>query len=281
MHGLVFVTWENYLGERFGSGLLHTYREQVRHTPAEVVLASKFYDDEALLAGVAVAHQLTHTPVDTLLREFGQHFMLDGLASRLCEYLLTRVHSARDLLLAMGDAHAQMSATGVTPPLFKYRLVESDPAAVMVVYESARKLCPLLLGAIAGAAMRYGEQAQVYERTCMRRGDAACQIIARFSPAPTLAEPEQDAERQRQQAERRQLADRVYSLLPDQDGMTLPALQVRLRDDGAPAEQVRPFILLQALGHLHHAGWCANSANQPGDVLGTRRYWRLPRVPVQ
>ena len=94
----------------------------------------------------------------------------------------------------------------------------------------------------------------------------------------TIVESERNAERQRQREEQRQLADLIYALLPDHDGVTLTDLQLRLRTNGATAEQARPFILLQALSYLHHMGWCANSANEPGDVLNSRRYWRLPRV---
>jgi hypothetical protein len=32
MHGLIFVTWEKYLAERFGQALLHTYRSSIQET---------------------------------------------------------------------------------------------------------------------------------------------------------------------------------------------------------------------------------------------------------
>ena len=71
MHGLIFVTWENYLGERFGPEMLYRYREQVRTTAADAPLVSKMYDDATLLAGVGAASTLTRTPVDTLLTSTG------------------------------------------------------------------------------------------------------------------------------------------------------------------------------------------------------------------
>src|SRR2546425_252369 len=108
MHGLIFVTWEKYLGERFGKALLDEYRTVIGETAATAPLASRVYQDEILLAGVGAACKLTQLPADTLLREYGHYFMLNGLTSHLCAYLLNQVHSGRGLLLSMRDAHAQM-----------------------------------------------------------------------------------------------------------------------------------------------------------------------------
>src|SRR2546426_6769185 len=77
MHGLIFVTWEKYLSERFGPSLLSQYRAAIGETAATAPLASRVYDDATLLAGVGVAHQLTHLPVDVLLRQFGRYFLLN------------------------------------------------------------------------------------------------------------------------------------------------------------------------------------------------------------
>src|SRR5690348_1342359 len=97
MHGLIFVTWEKYLAERFGNELLNSYREAIGETAATGPLASRVYDDETLLAGVGAACKLTRLPADILLREYGRYFMVNGLTSHLCAYLLTQVRSARDL----------------------------------------------------------------------------------------------------------------------------------------------------------------------------------------
>src|SRR5437763_9132868 len=101
MHGLIFVTWEKYLAERFGDGLLSRYRSAIGETPASAPLCTHVYSDETMLAGVGAACKLTGLPADTLLREYGRYFMLNGLTRHLCAYLLTRVQSGRDLLLTM------------------------------------------------------------------------------------------------------------------------------------------------------------------------------------
>ncbi|GAC1349307.1 MAG: hypothetical protein NVSMB27_21200 [Ktedonobacteraceae bacterium] len=279
MHGLIFVTWEKYLSERYGNSLLNKYRDALGETAATSPLTSRVYDDATLLAGVGAASELTRTSADILLWEYGRYFMINGLTSHLCAYLLTQVRSGRDLLLAMRDAHAQMRRTpdGITPPLFVYESISADPREMGLIYDSPRKLCSVLWGAIEGAAERYGERVQIVERSCMKRGAPICRFELRFSssksaPLTRLETPEQIARRNTQQ----QLANMVLSALPDVDGITLEDLQGILKHYHVSSNQLRPSILLEAVRHLQHAGLVASTANQPGDDLAHRRYWRAP-----
>ncbi|HEX6477252.1 MAG TPA: heme NO-binding domain-containing protein [Ktedonobacteraceae bacterium] len=281
MHGLIFVTWEKYLAERFGSKLLNNYRSTIGETAATSPLASRVYDDATLLAGVGAAVKLTQLPADTLLWEYGRYFMMNGLTSHLCAYLLTQVHSGRDLLLTMRDAHAQMRRTpdGLTPPLFSYEAISSDPHELALIYDSPRKLCSLLWGAIEGAAARYGEKVQIVERSCMKQGAPLCRFELRFkasssAPLERLETPEQIARRQNQQ----KLANLVLSTLPDHNGFTLLDIQGILQHQQVDSRYLRPSILLESLRHLQHAGLVSSTANQPGDNLAHRRYWRTPRI---
>jgi len=279
MHGLIFVTWEKYLLERFGDKLLKEYRAAIGETAATSPLASRTYSDDVLLAGVGTACNLTNVGLDTLLWEYGRYFMLNGLTSHLCAYLLTRVNNGRDLLLMMRNAHAQMRRLpdGLTPPLFEYRAVSHSPDELSVFYESPRQLCALLWGAIEGAAQRYGQQVQIAESSCMKHDAASCRFDVRFSspiskPLEALETPEQIVKRANQQ----QLAHLVLSMLPTEYGLTLADLQEHLRAGEVNAQQLRPAILLEALRHLQHAGMVSSTANQPDDNLANRRYWRTP-----
>lgn len=276
MHGLIFVTWEKYLLERFGNALLNSYRAAIGETPATSPLASRIYDDATLLAGVGEAVKLTRLPADTLLRDYGRYFMLNGLTSHRCAYLLSQVHSGSELLLIMRDAHAQMRRTpdSITPPLFRYETNSLRRNTFTLVYDSPRQLCAVLLGAIEGAAERYGEQVQIIERTCMRQGAAACRFeVYFFAGSPQLLEtPEQKIHREAQQ----QLANVVLEALPDNDGVTLAELQTWLYSWQLSPDHPRPSQLLTALQHLQHTGLVATTANQPGDNLSNRRYWRAP-----
>jgi hypothetical protein len=116
--------------------------------------------------------------VDTLLHEFGRYFMLNGLTSRLCSYLLDQVDNGLDLLLIMSRAHEQMShaAEAVTTRLFDYQAMPGDEHGIYLRYDSPHAL----LAANGehrgrGAALRRarpGERAVVHEarggRLCLR-----------------------------------------------------------------------------------------------------------------
>lgn len=278
MHGLIFVTWEKFLNERFGSSLLNGYRSAIGETAATAPLASHTYDDTTLLLGVNVACQLTGLSANTLLREYGHYFMINGLTSHLCAYLLTPIKSGRELLLIMSQAHAQMRRIpdGLTPPLFGYELLPGSQNDFALIYDSPRQLCSVLLGAIEGAAERYGEKVSIVERTCMKQGARACRFEVYFQ-GRVQGQPQQNEspESQRRRFMRQQLADYVLAALPDKEGITLLELKFILsqRHQGL----IRISVLLEALQHLQYAGLVASTTNTTGDELMRRRYWRAPR----
>jgi hypothetical protein len=277
MQGIMMVTWERYLADRFGNAFLSLYRETLGETTASVPLASRVYDDAQLLAGVSLASQLAHFPVDSLLREYGRYFLLNGLTDHLCAYLLAQVHSGRDLLLMMRKAHAQMKhlPDGLTPPVFGFELSHSS-SGLILIYDSHRQLCPVLYGSIEGAAERFGEVAHIFESACMRRGAECCRFEVNFmrnsAPLPEAQTPQQIAQARAKQ----QLADLVLTALPDTDGLTLQELRQLMQHWPITANRLRPSALLEALKHLQFAGLVGSTANQPGDTFASRRYWRVP-----
>ncbi|QBD82346.1 hypothetical protein EPA93_42785 [Ktedonosporobacter rubrisoli] len=281
MHGLVFVTWERFLGEKFGSSLLASYRNAIGETAATAPLANRVYEDQMLLAGVGVASQLTRQPVDTLLRGYGHYFISNAITGHLCSYLLSQIHTAKDLLLTMRAAHAQLRRTpdALKPPLFGYEMVSSTSDELILIYDSYRRLCPLLMGAIEGAAARYGEQAHVIERTCMRHGAATCRFEVRFTPLTNGKGNDQlDTRQQERQQMKRELGDLLLQILPDRDGVTLADLQRILQQRRVPQQYLRPYRLLEGLQQLQYVGLISSTVNQPSDDLIHRRYWKAPTV---
>jgi hypothetical protein len=287
MHGLIFVTWEKYLAERFGGSMLGEYRSRLSQQTSvpTPLLASHVYDDATLVAGVGIASQLSEVPVDVLLREYGRYFQMNELTNHFCAYVVNQFQSGRDLLLAMSAVHAQLHHvhSGVTPPLFKYELPTDNPRGLILIYNSERQLCPVLMGAIEGAADRYEERAQVVEQTCMRKGASVCRFDVTFIP---LHAQQERLRQTLEQMERRNwqntMANLVLSVLPKQgygaEGITLQELQMLLKQRNVPSRQLRPAILLDSLLHLSYAGLVTNSANQLGgnsqeDDLTHRRYW--------
>lgn len=278
MQGLIFVTWEKFLAERFGSSLLNSYRGAIGETAATAPLASHVYDDATLLIGVKAASQLTGLAGSSLLREYGRFFILNSLTSHLCSYLLSRVNSGRELLLVMRDAHVQMRRTpdALTPPIFAYEAVASGPDDFALLYDSSRMLCPVLYGAIEGAAERYNEQVTIIERTCMKRGAPRCRFEVAFRPRQKHQNLQLETAPQRKQRQQKQkLADIVLETLPTKGGITLYELR-RVLSHSHSDISLRPSALLEALQHLQFVGLAACVPSRPGEDMTARRYWRAP-----
>lgn len=280
MHGLIFVTWEKYLAERFGTRLLHTYRSSIGETAASAPIANRLYDDATLLAGVGAASKLTHVDADTLLREYGRYFIVNGLTSHLCAYILQQVNDGRDLLLKMRSSHAQISRTAemVTPPIFEYEVFSTNADALILSYDSPRKLCSVLYGAIEGAAERFNEQVHINERTCMKKGAAACRFELQFSHARGQTTSAIPREQQALNLQRQQFSNLILSTLPEQGGVTLQELlqMLQLSSGLFDAHLLRPSKVVEALNHLQYAGFVSSTAMQAGDTFTNRRYWRTP-----
>lgn len=280
MLGLIFMTWEKYLAERFGNPLLQNYRAQMGETSAAALVASRYYDDELMEKGVGIVNQLTRIPVGLLLREYGRYYIANALTGKLCSYLLSQIHSGRDLLLAMRDTHAGMRVAfeGATPPVFEYG-VGHDPNEIILTYRSERGLCSVLHGAIEGAAIRYNERVHALERACVKQGAMACRFEVRFfadnQPPQSLPSPEQEYHQQTQ----KQLADFIFSALPFYgrgEGWTIMDVRALLASRGASASYQRPAILFEAVQQLQFAGLVASNANEGNDNMMARRYWRIP-----
>lgn len=280
MLGLIFMTWEKYLATRFGNALLQNYRMQMGETSAEALVASRYYDDELMLRGVGIVSTITRMPVDMLLREYGRYFIINALTGKLCAYLLTQVHSGRELLLAMRDAHARQRVAfeGATPPVFEYG-ESTRPNEVLVTYRSERHLCALLYGTIEGAALRYNEQVQIVEHTCMKEGADACRIEALFTLKEQKPAVVQTSEQEYYQHLQKQFSDLIFSSLPSygrEEGRTLLEMRNLLAARGLPAYYQRPAIMLEAIQHLQFAGLAMSNANKESGSMMSRRYWRTP-----
>ena len=165
----------------------------------------------------------------------------------------------------------------MTPPLFDYEVISSEPNAFALLYRSQRRFCPILWGAIEGAAERYGERVQIVETACMKQNAAACRFEVSFSHLSSGPLTDQETAEQRIQREaQHHFATLVLNVLPAHTGITLAELQAVLRRRQVHPNQTGPRVLLEALRHLQHAGLVASTANQPGDNLTHRRYWRAP-----
>jgi Haem-NO-binding len=292
LKGIIFVVWEKYLDERFGSKFLQNYREALGEGPEALPMTGRVYPDELLVKGLSTASHMTLLSEDRLLVEYGRYFMINGLVEYLCGYLLAQSWNAYDLLLQMRDAHAQMRRTpdGLTPPLFNYEILSDDHRHMILTYESDRQLCSLLEGCIYGAAERFGEKAYVRQLSCLKTGDPVCRVEVRFEGESWAkrATPDMIA-RETQRLSKQGVSNLILQVLPhDHAGaVTLAGIKQSLDQHRGPyfpeiyKKQNHPPSLhisqiYTAILKLQQVGLVASTTNQPGDTFETRRYWRAP-----
>ncbi|MBA2678936.1 MAG: heme NO-binding domain-containing protein [Ktedonobacteraceae bacterium] len=280
MHGLVFVTFENFLRQTFGLELLmqvRTYKKD--HNAPPIFLENQIYPDELLFGLLTYVCELVDMSPDDALRAYGKYYITNELTGHLCAYLLQRVSTAQELLLTMSKAHEQMqkASQDVTPPLFYYQSIGQN--GLLLKYESHRHLCSLLYGAIEGAAERYSERVNIQEVACMKRGASACQFHVQFSSLPASSTLQQggQSEAPYQQA----LADFILAALPDREAQSLMLHQLPMLLSSRYGFQIeqyaRPIAVYQAIRQLEHAGQVSATAAMS---VEERRYWRAPDAKV-
>lgn len=277
MHGLILVTFEKFVRERFGALYFQRYREiayKLGGVAATRPLIDRVYQDELVVQAVSFVSEDTHVPLTTLLREYGHYFLLNGLTSRICDQILSQVTNARDLLLMMSQAHQQMKQASalLTPPLFGYEMISHDTNEFILIYQNERKLCPILHGAIEGAAHRYQQEVHLVEQTCMLQGAPSCRFHVYFGPVKREKQPSTTAHYQ----EHKELEALLLQVLPLEKkyALTLPQIMQALQGKhGTP----RLFAIHSLLEQLIIVGYVASSAYE-GDTLTNRVFWQVPRL---
>lgn len=292
MKGIIFVVWEKYLKDRFGTEFLERYRKEMGESAENLPKTGQTYPDKLLVDGLKLASRASFLSEDRLMVEYGRYFMLNGLVEYLCGYLLAQSWNGYDLLLQMRDAHAQMRRTpdGLTPPLFEYDVLSDDHTHMILTYDSSRQLCSLLEGCIYGAAERFGEQARVRTLSCQKRGDAVCRLEVKFEGESWAkrATP-QMIEQEKKRLSNQGLSHLMLTTLPHdaKSAMTLTDIKRAADQHQGPyfpeIYQKRPELpslrvshIYTALARLQQVGLVSSTVNQPGDTFETRRYWRSP-----
>jgi hypothetical protein len=146
-------------------------------TPSTYI-GDSVYDDAELetLLSQGVGH-LDPTTREQLLEQFGRHLALETFPS-LAPDFYERHETFQSCLLSVEDQIHTVVRTalpGAAPP--HLRVTALGEAGVVIAYTSARKLCPLLLGLVAGTAEKYETRVETTEALCALRGDAWCSII--------------------------------------------------------------------------------------------------------
>jgi hypothetical protein len=108
MHGIVFVPWDRFLRAKFGDVFFQQYRSEMKQKGHAISLINQTYPDQHLLQALTFVTQQQNTSIETILRSFGQYYIVNELTGFVCAALLEKVKSAKELLLVMADAHLQL-----------------------------------------------------------------------------------------------------------------------------------------------------------------------------
>jgi hypothetical protein len=188
MHGLIFTELKKYVETKFDHATWEKLLEKAGQKH-QLYLASAVYPDKDIVALVTAACELTGLPANAVLEDFGQ-FVAPDLVEQY-KFLINPSWRLLDFLANTEDTIHKIVRfhKGVTPPrLVTTRIADNQ---LVITYNSARKMCPLLKGIVKGAAAHFKEHITLLETRCMLRGDSECVVTvqtesARVSPDEPL-----------------------------------------------------------------------------------------------
>jgi hypothetical protein len=177
MKGIVFNLLEEAVTTDFGDATWDRLLDDAGLDGAYTSLGS--YDDAEIVRLVEVASQALQIPPADVLRWFGRRAM-PLLAGRYPTFFGNHAGARAFLLTLNSIIHPEVRKLypGASPPVFDFDT--SDNATLIIGYNSARRLCSLAEGFIAGAAEHYGEQAQISQSQCMHDGAGKCVFHVRI-----------------------------------------------------------------------------------------------------
>jgi hypothetical protein len=174
--GIVFNLLERVVERRLGEAAWDQLLDTTGLDGSYTSLGS--YPDEDVRKLVAAgAAMLGQTP-NEVLRWFGREAM-----PMLAEHypVFFRPHqTTRSFVLSVNDIiHPEVRKlyTGAGCPHFRFE--DGPDGALLMSYNSPRRLCALAHGFIEGAGDHFGERMSVEHPLCMHRGDANCQLAIR------------------------------------------------------------------------------------------------------
>ena len=175
MHGLIFVSFRDYLAAEHGAA-----KEEKVMENEPFYFVSEAYPDEQFTALVERAIEVLGMPREKLLHAFGV-FTAEKTFARLYPALFALSPTARTFLLTVETSiHdiVRVAMPEAKPP--ELDVSETESGAVAIVYRSPRRLCTMLRGLVEGTARHYREKVHIDELACMDRGDDACRFEVRL-----------------------------------------------------------------------------------------------------
>jgi len=178
MHGLIFSELKKYVETKFDAKTWQALQEKAG-LKGNMYLAASVYPDSDLLALVTTACEMTGLAPKAVMEDFGEFIAPDLVAQY--RFLIKPEWTLLDFLCNTEDTIHKVVRfhKGVTPPRLVVNRISDD--AVMISYDSQRRMCALLKGIVKGAATHYNEKVDITESHCMLHGDRACTFTVQLS----------------------------------------------------------------------------------------------------
>jgi hypothetical protein len=180
MKGIVFNLLEEVVTAQHGDAAWDALLEATDLSGDYTSLGS--YPDEEIVKLVAAgAGALKMSPAE-VLRWFGREAM-PLLAQRYPAFFTEHRTTLPFVLSVNSIIHPEVRKlyAGAHCPFFRFQ--QMPDGALLMTYDSPRKLCALAHGFIEGAAGYFGETADVEHISCMHRGDDKCLLSIRAKTA--------------------------------------------------------------------------------------------------
>lgn len=176
MKGIIFNLLEDVVSRNYGEVVWDEFLDDAGLDGAYTSLGSYSDDEfEALLTAAAALREISR---DEALRWFGRAAM-PLLAERYPAFfdahrtLLPFVFSVNDII----HPEVRKIHPGAHCPVFHFE--HGRDGALLLGYQSDRRLCALAQGFVEGAADHFGETAVVEHIRCTAAGDPECQLSIR------------------------------------------------------------------------------------------------------
>jgi hypothetical protein len=173
MKGIVFNLLEQVVVNHHGEAIWDELLDKTGLAGAYTSLGS--YPDDQVFALVGAASDALGKPPNEVLRWFGREAM--PLLARHYPAFFATHRATRGFVLSVNSIiHPEVRKlyTGAGCPHFHFE--DGADGALLLGYNSPRKLCALAHGFIEGAADHFGETVRVEHPLCMHRGDEQCQL---------------------------------------------------------------------------------------------------------
>lgn len=179
MKGLVFTALSDLVIDNYGLGVWNDLIKESNLPSGGVYTAAGTYDFVELATLVQNLATKIGQPITTLLEGFGV-YMFPILAKNY-SFFLAEDQTLKEFLKTI-DSVIHIEVKKLNPEATLPAITFEDPndKQLILFYRSPRKLCPLAIGLIKGAAKHFNSEITIQETACMHKGSDHCRLEVTF-----------------------------------------------------------------------------------------------------